>query len=283
MNNLSPGTHSFLANGIRLVYHVAGSGPVMITHSGGPGSEYSYLCDPRLEERYTMVYLEPVGTGKSGPLPEGSTYVDTYAELLRELIDHLGVPQVHLMGHSHGGFVAQRYAIWYPGRVAGLALYSSSPSTRPDFWQAEQAAAARYPQRHPGVPEAAAAYAALVRLGSVTTDAEKTAVFQAALPVYFADFWGRRAEFEDFQAGLRSRRASFDGGNGFDFRPELSSITARTVVVAGRHDFICGPVWAEMLHQGIAGSRLVILENSGHFGQIEEPDAFLEAVTWLRD
>jgi proline iminopeptidase len=52
-------------------------------------------------------------------------------------------------------------------------------------------------------------------------------------------------------------------------------------VITGRHDFICGPVWAEMLHQGIPGSRLKILEYSGHFGHIEEPDAFTDAVTWL--
>ena len=33
--------------------------------------------------------------------------------------------------------------------------------------------------------------------------------------------------------------------------------------------------------QALAGSRLLILEHSGHFGQVEEPDAFLAGVTWL--
>lgn len=36
-----------------------------------------------------------------------------------------------------------------------------------------------------------------------------------------------------------------------------------------------------MLHDGIPGSKLVILENSGHFARIEEPEAFLEAVQGL--
>ena len=36
-----------------------------------------------------------------------------------------------------------------------------------------------------------------------------------------------------------------------------------------------------MLHAGIAGSHLAILANSGHFAQVEEPEAFLEAVTRL--
>jgi proline iminopeptidase len=51
-----------------------------------------------------------------------------------------------------------------------------------------------------------------------------------------------------------------------------------TLIVAGRHDFICGVRWAGMLHDGIAGSRLVVLEDSGHLGHIEEPAAFHSAV-----
>ncbi|XER99782.1 alpha/beta fold hydrolase [Streptomyces sp. S1D4-11] len=37
--------------------------------------------------------------------------------------------------------------------------------------------------------------------------------------------------------------------------------------------------WAEELHLLIPGSELLILENSGHFGHIEEPEAFARAVT----
>ena len=54
-----------------------------------------------------------------------------------------------------------------------------------------------------------------------------------------------------------------------------------TAVIVGAHDFICGPRWAAMLHEGIPGSRLTTLASSGHFGHIEEPNAFAEAVTWL--
>jgi proline iminopeptidase len=69
-----------------------------------------------------MVYPEPVGTGASGPLPTGATFVDTYVDFLHAMVDHIDVPQVHLLGHSHGGFVAQRFALRHPDRTAGLAL-----------------------------------------------------------------------------------------------------------------------------------------------------------------
>ncbi|MFI1990860.1 alpha/beta fold hydrolase [Actinoplanes sp. NPDC020271] len=275
-----PGTHSFQHAGIRQVYHVAGAGPVLIAHAGGPGVEYTYLRSPELEKHFTMVYPEPVGTGTSGRLPDGATYVETYAEFLAALIEHLGEPKVHLLGHSHGGLVAMRYAIDHPERVAGLALYSATPTTDAEFRAAEQALALAYADRHPDVPEAAGLLDALGTFGDAGTDEAATEVLRLALPLYFADFWGRETEFHELRSTVRAWATSFPSTRA-DLRPELPSITAPTVVIVGRHDFICGPVWAGMIHRGVPGSQLVILENSGHFGQIEEPGAYVEAVTRL--
>jgi proline iminopeptidase len=61
-------------------------------------------------------------------------------------------------------------------------------------------------------------------------------------------------------------------------RSRLGEITAPVLVVAGRHDFICGVRWARMLHEGISGSRLVVLEDSGHMGHIEQAGEFHRAV-----
>ncbi|GAA2607343.1 alpha/beta fold hydrolase [Paractinoplanes durhamensis] len=274
------GTHSLIHAGTRQVYHVAGAGPMLITHSGGPGVDYAYLRSPELEKHFTMVYPEPVGTGGSGPLPAGATFVDTYAEFLAALIDHLAVPRVYLLGHSHGGLVTLRYAIDHPDRVAGLALYSATPTTDPEFWAAETAAALAYAQRHPDVPEAADVVTALQAFDVATTDAEATEVLRLGLPLYFADYWGRQAEFQELRSSVRAWPAPFPSRN-VDLRPELPSIAAPAVIFTGRQDFICGPVWAEMIHRGIPGSRLVILENSGHFAQYEEPDAYVEVVTSL--
>lgn len=278
MDTLSPGTHTFTVDGVRQVYHVAGAGPVLVAHAGGPGLDWSYLRSADLEHHFTMVYPEPAGTGESGPLPAGATYVGTYVTMLSALIDHLGLPDVHLLGHSHGGFVALRYALDHPDRVAGLALYSTSPVGDGEFWAAMAASAAAYPQRHPDVPEAAEAPGWMTAPGN--THEERTAAIRGMLPLYFADYWGRRAEYADVRAHMRAWPVALADGH-FDYRAELSRITARTVVVCGRHDFICGPVWGEMLHRGIAGSRMVMLENSGHFAHLEEPNAYAEAVTWL--
>lgn len=41
---------------------------------------------------------------------------------------------------------------------------------------------------------------------------------------------------------------------------------------------ICGPRWSEELHELIHGSRLVVLDNSGHLGHVEESELFRDAV-----
>jgi pimeloyl-ACP methyl ester carboxylesterase len=274
-------TQEFTVDGVRQVYHVAGDGPVMIAHSGGPGIGYGYLRSPELEEQFTMVYLEPVGTGASGRLEPSGYTMATYVRFLDALVGHLEVPAVRLLGHSYGGFVAQRYALEHPDRVAGLALYDTSPVTGPEFWDAAMAGLFAYPARFPDVPAAADIPDAFQRAVSAPDDDTLRENLRAAIPAYFADFWGRRAEFEPMVAQVRAwaAPATAPDPEPFDVRDRLGEIAVPTVVLAGEHDFICGPRWARLIHQGVAGSELVVFENSGHFAHLEQPADFAKAVT----
>jgi pimeloyl-ACP methyl ester carboxylesterase len=55
------------------------------------------------------------------------------------------------------------------------------------------------------------------------------------------------------------------------------------LVIAGRYDFICGVRWAKELNSLVPRAQLVILEKSGHLGQLEEPEAFAQAVIGFVD
>ena len=69
------------------------------------------------------------------------------------------------------------------------------------------------------------------------------------------------------------------GPDPIDDRELLGAVDVPTLVVAGRFDPICGVHWAEELHKLIEDSKLVILESSGHFGHLEEPEVFAREVT----
>lgn len=281
---LSTGTHTFELDGVLQRYHVHGTGPVCIAHSGGPGVFWEYLRMPEVERHLTVVYPEPIGTGGSGRLashPHGYTR-ERYSRFLEALTDHLGVPEVYLLGHSHGGFVVQYHALRRAARVAGVVLYDSAPVTGPEHGAEAMRMVGQFAERHadhPGLPEVLSAFQGV---SAISDDAGMTAVLRGLLPAYFADYWGREEEFASLLASVAGTHISgLDedlSPDVVDDRGDLGALGVPALVVVGRHDVICGVRWAEELHGLIPQSELLILENSGHFGHIEEPGLFSEAV-----
>lgn len=280
---LAPGTHDMTIEGVRQVYHVSGHGPVCVAHSGGPGIDSNYLQLTGLEDHFTMVRIDPVGTGGSGRLTDPAGYrMDTYVRFLTAVVDELGAGPVHVLGHSYGGAVAQRFALDHPDKVAGLILYDSTPVLGPELYSVAVEAARTFPDRFPDQPEAAAIADAFLN-GASTDDDTATARLQQMTPLYLADYFSRRKEYDALIEHMRyyQEPASAPDPAPFDTRNRLAEITAPTLVLVGQHDFICGPQWAQMLHDGIPGSQLVVFPDSGHLPHVEEPEAFVRAVAGM--
>jgi proline iminopeptidase len=284
---LTSGGHSAAIEGVEQRYHVAGQGPLCVVHSGGPGVGWEYLRLPLVEQFMTLIYIEPIGTGTSGRLAEPRDY--TLARYVRQvdgLLDHLGARPVHFLGHSYGGFVALRYALAHPERLASLILYDSSPTSGPEFWERVQAAVGVFAERHKDQPELPDVLAALRMIFTLladphATDEGLTSVFRRMIPVYFADYWARESEFAPLREAIRMYADPQRGvePTPYDVRSQLGAIATRTLAMVGRYDAICAPYWSEMLAEKTPHAQLVVLEQSGHFGHIEEPEAFAHAIS----
>jgi pimeloyl-ACP methyl ester carboxylesterase len=239
---------------------------------------------PAVEERMTVVYVESLGTGASGQLPTHPNGYSRrlYAEALDQLINHLEQDRVYLIGHSYGGFVAQRYAMDHPDRLTGLILYESAPVTGEEHGAEAARQVAAFAARNAENLELPEVLEALGSVGGVTDDAELTAALRALLPAYFADYWGREAELAPMRESIRVNYISgLDehlAPDIIDDRAALPMLTVPTLVIVGRYDVICGVRWAEELHDLIPHSRLLILERSGHLGHVEEPTEFTRGV-----
>jgi proline iminopeptidase len=284
---LSAGAHTITVHGIPQRYHVYGSGPVCLVQPGGPGVFWEYLRMPALETHLTMVYVEALGTGDSGRLashPEGYTR-SLYVGVIDRLIDHLGVDKVHLLGHSYGALVAQRYALDHPDRVRGLILYGSAAATGAEHGVEAAHQVAQFAARNADNPEVPGVLAAFRAVGGITDDAELTTALQRLLPAYFADFWDREREFRPLREAVRVAYLTGRDANRvqdvIDDGAALPALAVPTLVLVGRYDVICGVRWAEELHGLIPRSRLEILENSGHLGHVEQPDDFAIAVRYF--
>ena len=64
----------------------------------------------------------------------------------------------------------------------------------------------------------------------------------------------------------------------FDLRGELARITAPTLILAGRHDWICPVEFSEEIHRLIPGSDLRVFERSSHSIRSDEPEAMVDAI-----
>jgi pimeloyl-ACP methyl ester carboxylesterase len=70
---------------------------------------------------YRVVVPDQVGFGKSTK-PDAHLSQHLLARHTRALLDHLGVPRAHVVGHSLGGMLAIRFALMHPDAVDRLVL-----------------------------------------------------------------------------------------------------------------------------------------------------------------
>ncbi|MEV6282056.1 alpha/beta hydrolase [Kribbella sp. NPDC051770] len=270
---------TFEVDGITLAYHVAGSGPVCLVHPGGPGIHYEYLRMPELEQHLTMVYVEPVGTGHSDLQPDGDYSMERYAEYSDRLIQHLGVDKAYFLGHSHGGFVAQQIALDHPEHLAGVIVYDSMAFNGPELHEA----ASRKIDEYVAARNNDALAQQVLQAWQEDDDLPDTKErhfdnLSRLLPVYFKDYPAMEDSLADWLPTLDLTVDPNRRPSEWDVRDRLGEISVPVLIIAGVADFICGIEFARQLHDGIPGSELVVLEQSGHFGHLEEPAAFQQAV-----
>jgi len=275
---------SFTAgDGRKLTYRKLGHGPVLVCHPGGPGFSATYFGDlAALWEQYTLIMLNPRGTGGSARPRERRAYaIDDYVADVEELRQHLGLERFLLLGHSHGGVVAQAYAARFPGRVRALVLANTLARFAPQHEAAMRAGM----EKRSNLPWYADALAALEeeQEGNFETDQQMADLVFRELPLYFAHFGAAEAGYLD---SLKTELPNADAlrtfnkeiFNTFDTRGLLPKITARTLVITGDEDFICGPLCAEEICAGISEARMVIVGDAGHMLFIEQPQTFHDEV-----
>lgn len=109
--------------GFNLSYCVRGGGGepvVMIQGVGVAGSGWEPQVTVLARDHRCLTF-DNRGIGRSVPL-DGSITIEEMAEDVRALMDHLGWPSAHVVGHSMGGIVAQDFALKFRERVKSLAL-----------------------------------------------------------------------------------------------------------------------------------------------------------------
>ncbi|GAA4692934.1 alpha/beta fold hydrolase [Nocardioides nanhaiensis] len=221
-----------------------------------------------LRERYRCVSVDWRGQGDSPPQPRGARGydMDTLTGDAAALVSHLAVGPVHWVGLSMGGFVGMRLAARHPDLVRSLTLLNTS--------------AARETRRALVEDLALAGVFRVAGIGPVRPAVEKI--------MFGPDFLAssrREAVVEEWLTGLARQprsgvaRAVVGVVTRRSVEPELSRITAPTLVVVGEHDQPTPPRRGAAIAAAVAGARLERLGGCGHSSTLEKPGEVTDLLT----
>lgn len=99
-----------------------GDGPPVLALHGLASSAHWYdLVAPMLRENYRVIAPDQRGHGQTTQASTGYDW-QTLASDVAGLMDHLGIPQAAVLGHSWGCNVAINLAARFPDRVGALAM-----------------------------------------------------------------------------------------------------------------------------------------------------------------
>jgi proline iminopeptidase len=251
--------------------------PVGFMIHGGPGSDHTGFKPALtpLSARMQLVYFDHRGQGRSARGDPATYTLDENVEDMEALRLHLGLGPIVSIGTSYGGMVAMAHAARYPSSVSHLVLIVTAA-------HAGFITRAKGIVRERGTAEQQRV-CDMLWTGDLNTVERLRHYYDVMGPLY-ARRHDATATGATRRRGILSPEAlnsAFGPGgfmHNFDLRPELPRIVAPTLILAGRHDWICAPEFSQEIHRLIPGSDLRIFENSSHSIRTDEPQAMIDAI-----
>lgn len=261
---------------------VGRGGIPLLTLHGGPGTGCDYL-EPleSLGAERSVIFYDQLGCGRSDiPDDRALWRIERFVSEIDTIRRALALEEVHLFGHSWGGWLAIEYMLTRPEGVVGLVLGSTSASI-PEFVAEAASLKAELPERVYGVmrryeaageyshPEYVAATMEFYRRHVCRLDPWPDSVLRSI----------RNLERTPVYEVMNGPNEFTVNGNlkDWDRTGRLHEIDVPTLVAAGRYDELT-PKCAETVARGIPGARLAIFEQSSHNPHHEEGPRFLQVL-----
>lgn len=303
-------------NGTTLHFRVRGADAansyLLILH-GGPGfsSHMFYPWGPSLEQKLNLVYLDQRGCGESAryhlsdpfhPKPE-EVRDFTVATLMRDIEEvrtFLKIERWYVLGHSWGGMLGLEYVVAHPDKVLGY-IHMDGLLSVPMTEEAILTGAEAKFRAEPKKAESDEGLKTIKQLRALpSTDPQRlVGAFELAMgpaelyfvkdqPTAFAAF--NRKIFEavsKYNLPPTALMPAIEPGMAlivrdrfltYDARPLLAKVKVPTLILNGKQDGVVPAPMAEVAHAGIAGSRLVILNDCGHFPFAEQPQKTADSI-----
>lgn len=111
----------------RIHYTDQGSGHIIVlVHGYLETSEVWKNFASKLSRQYRIITIDLPGHGRSDIQGETQT-MELMAEAIKELLESLNIEKVFLTGHSLGGYITLAFAELFPEMLSGYCLFHSHP------------------------------------------------------------------------------------------------------------------------------------------------------------
>jgi 3-oxoadipate enol-lactonase len=253
----------------RVHYRDEGTGdtPVLLLHAFPLDST---MWEPQwldLGRRYRFVAPDLAGFGEStGPDDPARLTIESWADDVIGLAGALGFDHVTVVGASLGADVALAVARRQRDLVGGLALAGirvAEPSPEEDTFWAEQA-------------------------GWIAGGGDVDPVADRLVDEIVGRDSSRRPEVVKQTRTMMGRASRSGWAAGFEalrgrppVLPDAGKIDVPTLIVAGEHDRAASPDDACTLAEHIPGAGVVVVPDSGHLPNLENPAVFNQALVEL--
>lgn len=193
----------------------------------------------------------------------GAVSMADYAADVVDLLDELAVPRAVIVGLSMGGYVA--FAVWQaaPQRVSALVLAATRAGADTPEGRANRRNMLALVDREG--PAGVAQQMMPKLLGRTSRDANPS--LEATV---------RRLIKQQSPTAVRS--AILRMMHRPDATPLLPAVTVPTLAIVGEEDDLTPVAESRAIADAVPGARLVVIPRAGHLANLEQPEAFNQAL-----
>jgi len=251
-------------NDIKINYQVKGEGePIVLIHGGSASILHWLYQVPELSKHYKVIVYDVRGHGKTDK-PKQAYSIEIFSEDLNELLNKLEVDKAHIIGHSLGGMIAQKFAVGFPNRILSLALAATLCTISRRFetllnnWIL--------------IAEELGIEAIFSQFVLWSTNDAIYARNTDFIEILKAQYLKDNDQVHAFVSVLKAVKK-------FDMINQLQKIKKPTLVLVGRFDILTPPEYSKVIHNKIVNSDFLLLEDAAHtLNFIEDGKPFNKAV-----
>jgi 2-succinyl-6-hydroxy-2,4-cyclohexadiene-1-carboxylate synthase len=223
---------------------------------------------PNLDERFNYVGIDLIGHGKSdSPIDINKYEADSLVCQMQDILNHLSINKVILLGYSMGGRVALNFAISHPQKTKGLILESTSAGIKNEKEREER----------------------------IKSDEDLATFIENKGTEKFAELWmnqdifntQRRFSEEKLQKirnriagnskiGLANTLRGFSTGKMPYLAEKLKLIQSPIILFSGELDTRYCKLNSELV-KIFPNAKHTIIKNAGHNTHLEEPNRYIQA------